>query len=103
MEFLVRFDIGPLPADMPDSEQADLRAREAVRGRELWDAGTMQRIWRIPGRWGALVVYAVADATALHEVIASLPLYPYMRTEVTALADHPFEIERRAGESAASV
>jgi muconolactone D-isomerase len=57
----------------------------------------MKRIWRIPGRWGALVIYEVDDATILHETIASLPLYPYMRTEVTVLADHPFELAKRAG------
>ena len=31
----------------------------------------------------------MADATALHEALSSLPLYPWMDIEVHALAVHP--------------
>ena len=46
-------------------------------------------LWRIPGRWANWSLYDVADATALHEALTSLPLYPWMDIEVHPLAEHP--------------
>jgi len=98
MEFLVRFEIG-FPHDFPEGEKERIRAEEREHGERLWDSGVMKRIWRVPGRWGAIVVYEVESATHLHEMLSSLPLYPFMDITVEALADHPFETDRaRTGE-----
>lgn len=90
MEFLVRLEIA-LPPDMDPARRAQLLADEERRARELIDAGTIVRIWRVPGRYANVGVWEAADATALHDLVASLPLFPYMEAHVEALAQHYLE------------
>jgi muconolactone D-isomerase len=87
-EFLVEIEIA-LPPSTPEEERAALYAAEAVRGLELRDAGSIVRIWRVPGRRANVGVWRAADATELHELLASLPLFPWMDVRVSALAEHP--------------
>jgi muconolactone D-isomerase len=86
-EFLVEIEIG-LPPSTPDDERAALLAAEAARGRELRDAGAIVRMWRVPGRRANVGIWSAADASELHELIGSLPLFPWMDVQVRALADH---------------
>jgi muconolactone D-isomerase len=90
VEFLVSIDIRT-PHDLDPEKLAALQAAEAVRARELVEAGSLRRIWRIPGRRSNISLYEAEDATALHAALASLPLFPYMDIEVQALATHPVE------------
>jgi muconolactone D-isomerase len=90
MEFLVRIDLA-LPADMPDERSAELLAAEHTRAVELRRSGAIQRFWRLPGGMANVGVWAADDATHLHELISGLPLFPWLKVEVTALADHPLE------------
>ena len=87
MEFLVEIEMAPIPEDVRET----VTEAERVRGRELMDAGTIRRIWRVPGRRANVGVWAAPDATALHAAIASLPAYPWMDVRVTPLAVHPLE------------
>lgn len=93
MEFLVHITVA-LPGDMDDGERDALLAAERRRGEELVAAGSIQAIWRIPGGLRNVGVWEAADATELHELIASLPLYRWLTAEVTPLAVHP--LSRRA-------
>jgi muconolactone D-isomerase len=86
-EFLVEIEIA-LPPSTPEDERAALHAAEAARGRELRAAGSIVGIWRIPGRRANVGVWHAADASELHELISSLPLFPWMDVRVTALAEH---------------
>jgi muconolactone D-isomerase len=90
VEFLVEIEVR-LPPELPEHERAELIAREQARGRELKAAGAIVRMWRVPGRFANVGVWAAPDATALHEAIASLPLFPYLDVRVTALATHYLE------------
>jgi muconolactone D-isomerase len=83
------------PPDLDPDELAALQAAEAVRARELVEGGSLERIWRIPGRRSNISLYEAADATELHTVLSSLPLFPYMDIEVQALATHPVEVADR--------
>ena len=64
------------PADGDPEELARLTAAERARGAELGAAGTIRRMWRVPGRRANWGVWEADDATALHAAIASLPLFP---------------------------
>ncbi len=86
-EFLVEIEI-ELPPSTPPDERATLLAAEGTRGRELRVAGTIVRMWRVPGRRANVGIWSAADASELHEAISSLPLFPWMDVRVTALADH---------------
>jgi muconolactone D-isomerase len=94
MDFLVQIEIA-LPGDMSQARRDELAAAELAYGRELLHTGTIARIWRVPGAARNVGIWTAADATELHEAIARLPLFPWMRAEVTALARHPLG----AGES----
>jgi muconolactone D-isomerase len=90
MEFLVHITVA-LPPDMSTHDRETLVAAERVRGLELVAAGQIRRIWRIPGTWRNVGVWDATDATELHSLISSLPAYPWITAEVTALARHPLE------------
>ena len=87
MEFLVHIEVGQIP-EGPEAE-AKLREREAIRARELADAGTLLSLWRVPGKrenWG---IWSANDADALEEALASLPMFSYFAITVHPLAPHP--------------
>jgi muconolactone D-isomerase len=90
MDFLVEIAT-ELPPDMPDDEREALLARERERGRELRAAGTLTRIWRLPGRPANVGVWSAVDADALHEALTSLPVWRFARVTVTALSTHPLD------------
>ncbi len=88
MEFLVHISIA-LPQGMPDEERRALYAAESVQAASLAAAGRLVRLWRIPGRTANWGLWRASDATELHDALTSLPLWPYMDIEATALAKHP--------------
>ena len=96
MEFLVNIEVQWPPDGDPD-ELARLTAAERVRGAELAAAGTIRRMWRVPGRTANWGIWEAEDATALHAAITSLPFFPYLDVEVIALAAHPTDPERPGG------
>jgi muconolactone D-isomerase len=88
VEFLVQIAV-TLPPTLPAPDRQRLLAAEDKRGRELIEAGSIRDIWRVPGGLRNVGVWEVADATELHDLIASLPLFPYLAADVTPLAVHP--------------
>jgi muconolactone D-isomerase len=94
MEFLVEIQID-LPVDTPSDERDRLVGEEARRSRELGELGHLVRIWRIPGRWANVGIWQAEDATQLHQVLSSLPLFPWMDVQVRPLAAHPADPAKR--------
>jgi len=95
MRFLVEIavEFSPELRDPENPRRAELLARELERGVELRRAGSIERIWRVPGGLRNVGIWVAADATELHGLIASLPLYPWIKATVTPLAEHPVERE----------
>jgi muconolactone D-isomerase len=91
-DYLIRIDVA-LPPDMPESELSSLIDAERARGRELRAAGTIERIWRLPGGLRNVAIWRAPDATALHDALCSLPTYRYCTIKVDALATHPLEAD----------
>jgi len=96
MEFLVHIEIR-YPADGDPEELARLVAAERVRGAELAAAGTIRRLWRVPGRRANWGVWEALDATALDAALASLPFFKWLDIEVHPLGQHPTDPERPGG------
>ena len=96
MEFLVHIVVEWPPDGDPD-ELARLTAAERARATELGSEGRIRRMWRIPGQRANWSIWHAPDATALHESLASLPLFPWLSIEVHALAAHPTDPERPGG------
>ena len=91
-EYLIQMQIN-IPPDMPDSQLADLRAREKERGLQLRAEGTIKRVWRVPGRVANIGYWEAPDATVLHDKISSLPMFPWLDVHVTPLAEHYLEAD----------
>ena len=92
MEFLVRFEINA-PDSMTADERERLRGLERVRAMELREQGILRRLWRIPGRRAVVGLWEAPDATALHDALASLPMFPWIDVTVESLATHPQEMK----------
>lgn len=90
MEFLARIEQNISP-DMDPDRLAAVKAAEKVRGQELADAGKMLRIWRLPGRRAVMALYDVDSIDELHEIISSLPLFPWLDVTVTPLGAHSLD------------
>jgi muconolactone D-isomerase len=88
MEFLVRIVVTWPPDGDPAEKEQRVKA-EGARARELAAQGVIKRLWRIPGRWANWGLWEAPDATALHAVLISLPMWPYLEVEVFPLAEHP--------------
>lgn len=88
VEYLVAIDIR-LPNDLEADRREDLLKAEHMRGASLAQAGVLRAVWRVPGRLANRGIWEAPDATALHEALVSLPLWPYMSVEVIPLARHP--------------
>ena len=87
-QFLVRIRVNP-PPTLGAQELQERTDAERARGAELVRAGTIEAIWRVPGTTGNVGVWRAANATDLHAVLSSLPLFAYMEIDVMALAEHP--------------
>ena len=92
MHFLVRMDVR-LPHDMSAEVADDLRSREKARAAEIQRAGQWPELWRVVGRYANVSVFDVGSGDELHELLSSLPLFPYMDIEVTALTRHPSKVD----------
>ena len=90
MEFLVQIQVR-FPPEMTPEQLADIVQRETVRGRELQEAGTIVRIWRIAGRRANVGIWKADTGDELHAAITSLPAFPWLELSVTPLATHPLE------------
>lgn len=88
MEFLVEIEV-LWPPDGDQGEKERLVAAEAQRARQLAADGVVLRLWRIPGRWANVGLWQAPDASALHDALSSLPLYPWLDVQVRPLARHP--------------
>jgi muconolactone D-isomerase len=84
MDFLVRVDFARA-YELPEDERAAPIERERFRGRELLSQGVIRQLWRLPGTRTNIGIWSAADADALEEALASLPIRPYTEIEVTAL------------------
>jgi muconolactone D-isomerase len=88
MIFMLRIDVS-LPPEMPQADKDKLRERENARAMELINEGTLVRIWRIVGRIANFSLWEAPTLETLHEKLSSLPMFPYMKVDVTPLINHP--------------
>lgn len=88
MLFCVRMDVD-IPRDLDPAVREDVVAREKAYAQELQRSGEWAHIWRIVGLYSNISIFDVASNARLHEILSNLPLFPFMRIEVTALTEHP--------------
>ena len=91
MLYLVHMRV-QLPPDLPETVSADLKAREKAYAQQLQADGRWKELWRVVGEYANYSVFDVASNDELHQLLSSLPLFPYMELRVTPLAQHPSRI-----------
>jgi muconolactone D-isomerase len=92
MLFHVRMDVA-LPPDLDPVVRADLVAREKERAQELQRSGVWPQLWRVVGEYANISIFDVSSNDELHDLLTSLPLFPFMTIRVTPLATHPSKLE----------
>ncbi len=93
MLYHVRMDVRP-PHGIDPVELDQLKAKEKARAADLQRRGTWVHLWRIAGQYSNISIFDVESHDALHEILSTLPLFPFMQIEVTPLAQHPSAIEK---------
>ena len=91
MLYHVRMDV-LIPLNMEETKVAELKATEKMLSQELQEKGKWRHIWRLAGEYSNFSIFDVDSHEELHEILMSLPLYPYMKVEVTPLLRHPSSV-----------
>jgi len=92
MLFHVRMDVD-IPRDLGAAAADKLRAEEKALAQELQRAGTWRHLWRIVGQYANISIFDVETPAELHQILTSLPLFPFMKITVTPLCQHPSSID----------
>lgn len=91
MLFQVKMDV-KLPATMPEEQASNLKKVEKAVAQDLQHQGKWRHLWRIAGQYANISIFDVESVEELHSVISTLPLFPYMDIQVTALCRHPSSV-----------
>ena len=91
MLFMVQMDVN-IPADFDVKEAAKLKLTEKNRFQDLQRSGKWRHIWRVAGQYSNVSIFDVDNNVELHELVTTLPLYPFMKIKVTALCRHPSSV-----------
>jgi muconolactone D-isomerase len=81
-----------LPHDLTAEKVEALKQTERARAEELQRAGTWRHLWRVAGRYANVSIFDVADPQELHNILSSLPLFPFMDMRITPLCRHPSSV-----------
>lgn len=97
MLFHVTMDVA-LPRDLDPEEREATLARERAYALDLQKQGKWLHLWRVVGRYANVSIFDVHSTDELHEILWSLPLFPYMAIDVTPLCPHPSALEAESGD-----
>lgn len=92
MLYCVRMEV-EVPAGVDSDAFAKLKAEEKARAEELQRSGKWRHLWRVAGRYANISIFDVESHDELHDILSTLPLFPFMDISVTPLARHPSAID----------
>jgi muconolactone delta-isomerase len=85
-----------IPSTATDEVRDATSAGEAERARELAEIGSLRRLWMLPSvtpGTEVLGLWRAPDDDAMQTILASLPMYPWMKIETVPLSPHPSDPE----------
>jgi len=91
MLYLVHTELN-IPDSVPVDVGTQMRLSEKEYSQELQRQGRWASIWRVVGEHASYSILDVESHDELHAILSGLPLFPYMKIQVTALARHPSAI-----------
>lgn len=81
-----------IPHDLSPERADALKAAERERAQALQQDGRWRHLWRHAGRYANTSIFDVEGAQELHDLLSTLPLFPFMEISVTPLCRHPSSI-----------
>jgi muconolactone D-isomerase len=82
-----------IPQGFDPEKLKQLQGEEHERAKELQLQGKWLHLWRVAGKYANVSVFEVESPVEFHEILSSLPLYPFMEVEIAALCNHPGSLE----------
>lgn len=82
-----------IPQGFNPEKLKQLQGEEHERATELQLQGKWLHLWRVAGKYANVSVFEVESPAEFHEILCSLPLYPFMEVDVVALCHHPGSLE----------
>jgi muconolactone D-isomerase len=82
-----------IPHGTDPEKVKQLSVQEHERAKDLQLQRKWVHLWRVAGKYANVSIFDVESPAELHEILNSLPLYPFMEVEVTALCRHPGSME----------
>lgn len=91
MLFMVEM-IVQIPPSLDAELVAKIKLEEKEYSQKLQREGKWRHLWRVVGEYANVSIFDADSNDALHTMLSSLPLFPYMQIKVTPLANHPSSI-----------
>ncbi len=88
MQFMLNIDY-TAPAGFTGQETAALRAEESAHALALMEQEVLLGIWRVVGRSANISLWQARSLEELHATLSALPMYPFLKIQVTPLIEHP--------------
>lgn len=88
MVYVIEMDVR-IPETWSDEKISDYITREKKTSQKWQKSGKWVYLWRVAGKYSNISVLEVESPDELHNIISSLPLFPYMTIKVTSITKHP--------------
>jgi muconolactone D-isomerase len=82
-----------IPNSVSEQESAKIKSLEKEYSQNLQKSGKWPHLWRVVGEYANYSIFDVESNDDLHMILSGLPLFPYMKIQVTPLAKHPSSIK----------
>ena len=92
MLYLVHMEVN-IPNSVSEQEVAKIKLLEKEYSQNLQKSDKWPHLWRVVGEYANYSVFDVESNDELHATLSGLPLFPYMKIQVTPLAKHPSSIK----------
>ena len=92
MLYLVHMEVN-IPSSVSEQEAAKIKSLEKEYSQNLQKSGKWPHLWRVVGEYANYSIFDVEGNDDLHTILSGLPLFPYMKIQVTPLAKHPSSIK----------
>ncbi|MDO5655972.1 MAG: muconolactone Delta-isomerase family protein [Flavobacteriaceae bacterium] len=88
MVYVIEMDV-KIPETWSEEKLQDYITREKETSQKWQKSGKWKYLWRVAGKYSNISVIEAESPDELHQIISSLPLFPYMNIKVTSVCKHP--------------
>ena len=92
MLYLVHMEVN-IPKSVSEEESTKIKSLEKEYSQNLQKSGKWPHLWRVVGEYANYSIFDLESNDDLHMILSGLPLFPYMKIQVTPLAKHPSSIK----------